>query len=341
MRFAPATALFAVLATGSVHADPIDEFYHGRTMSIVVGHEPGTGFDLYSRSLARHMSRFVPGTPTIVVQNMVGASGLNAISWLYSVAPKDGSVIAISAHTAPLEPLLGSGVAKFDASRFNWIGNIDHGVSVCGVWHTSGIATFDDVFKKEILLGGTGASGPLSSAANALRNLLGAKIKLVDGYKGSASIRMATLQGEVNGVCGISLSTLNAQYGQDVRDGRFKPILQFGTVESPALPGVPAVYRYARTDEDRQTFDLVFGAQSIGRAYAAPPDTPLARVQALRAAFMKTMEDPAFAAELEKQQLDLNPRSGEELQELFNSLFRSPRAVVERARAATKSAVSR
>jgi tripartite-type tricarboxylate transporter receptor subunit TctC len=338
MRFALATTLFAVLATGPVHADPIEDFYHGRTMSIVVGHEPGTGFDLYSRSLARHMSRFIPGTPTIVVQNMVGASGLNAISWLYSVAPKDGSVIAIAAHTAPLEPLLGSGVAKFDASRFNWIGNIDHSVSVCGVWHTSGIDKFDDVFSKEVLLGGTGASGPLSSAANALRNLLGAKVKLVDGYKGSASIRMATLQGEINGVCGISFSTLNAQYGQDVRDGRFKPILQFGTVESLLLPGVPAVYRYAKTDEDRQTFDLVFGAQAIGRAYAAPPDTPVARVQALRAAFMKTMNDPAFAAELEKQQLDLNPRSGEELQDLFNSLFRSPKAVVERARAATKSA---
>jgi tripartite-type tricarboxylate transporter receptor subunit TctC len=272
------------------------------------------------------------------VQNMVGASGLNAISWLYSVAPKDGSVIAIAAHTAPLEPLLGSGVAKFDASRFNWIGNIDHSVSICGVWYTSGIEKFDDVFTKEVLLGGTGASGPLSSAANALRNLLGAKIKLVDGYKGSASIRMATLQGEINGVCGISFSTLNAQYGQDVRDGRFKPILQFGTVESPLLPGVPPVYRYAKTDEDRQTFDLVFGAQAIGRAYAAPPDTPAPRVQALRAAFMKTMNDPAFAAELEKQQLDLNPRSGEELQDLFNSLFHSPKAVVERARAAMKSA---
>ncbi|MDB5551723.1 MAG: hypothetical protein JWL86_1707, partial [Rhizobium sp.] len=149
------------------------------------------------------------------------------------------------------------------------------------------------------------------------------------------------LQGEINGVCGISFSTLNVQYGQDVREGRFKPILQFGTVESPALPGVPPVYRYAKTDEDRQTFDLVFGAQAIGRAYAAPPDTPAPRVQALRAAFMKTMNDPAFAAELEKAQLDLNPRSGEELQDLFNSLFRSPKAVVERARAATKSAVAR
>jgi tripartite-type tricarboxylate transporter receptor subunit TctC len=339
MRFALATALFSAVLTTAAQADPIEDFYHGRTMSIVVGHEPGTGFDLYSRSLARHMTRFIPGTPTIVVQNMVGASGLNAISWLYSVAPKDGSVIAIAAHTAPLEPLLGSGVAKFDASRFNWIGNIDHSVSVCGVWHTSGIEKFDDVFSKEILLGGTGASGPLSSAANALRNLLGAKVKLVDGYKGSASIRMATLQGEINGVCGISFSTLNAQYGQDVRDGRFKPILQFGTVESPLLPGVPAVYSYAKTDEDRQTFDLVFGAQAIGRAYAAPPDTPAPRVQALRTAFKKTMNDPAFAAELEKQQLDLNPRSGEELQDLFNSLFRSPKAVVERARAATKSAV--
>jgi len=340
-RFALATALLSAALITAAHADPIEDFYHGRTMSIVVGHEPGTGFDLYSRSLARHMARFIPGSPTIVVQNMVGASGLNAMSWLYSVAPKDGTVMAISAYTAPLEPLLGSGVAKFDASRFNWIGNIDHSISVCGVWHTSGIETFDDAFKKEVLLGGTGASGPLSSTANALRNLVGAKIKLVDGYKGSASIRLATLQGEVNGVCGISFSTLNAQYGQDVRDGRFKPVLQFSNADYPGLPGVPSVYRYAKTDEDRQTYDLVFGAQAIGRAYAAPPDTPAPRVEALRTAFMKTMNDPAFAAELEKAQLDLNARSGEELQALFNSLFHAPKAVVERAKAATKSAAAR
>jgi len=209
-------------------------------------------------------------------------------------------------------------------------------VSVCGVWHTAGVEKFDDLFTKEIRVGGTGGGGPLSSAAHAVANLVGARIKLVDGYKGSVSVRLAILQGEVEGVCGMSLSSLNAQYGQDIREGRFKYVLQFGQTEAPHLKGIPAVYQYAKTDADRQTFDLVFGVQSIGRPYATPPGTPPERVEALRRAFDATVRDPGFIAEIERQQLDLNPQSGEDLQALFQRLYASPKEVVERAKAAVK-----
>ena len=327
-------ALIAIAS--SARADAVEDFYRGKTMTFIVGHEPGTGFDLYARTLSRHWSRHMPGAPGVIVQNMNGASGLVATNWLYNLAPKDGLAIATFAHTAPLEPLLGGGTARFEAQKFNWIGNADQSVSLCGVWHTAGVGKFDDLFSREILVGGTGLGGPLSSAANALANLVGAKVKLVDGYKGSVSVRLAILQGEIQGVCGMSLSSFNAQYGQDIKEGRFRFILQFGVREHPALPGVPPVYGYAKTADDRQAFDLVFGAQSIGRPYAAPPGTPPERVEALRRAFEATVRDPAFVAEIEKQQLDLNPMMGEELQALFTRLYASPKEVVERAKAATK-----
>ena len=325
------------MANGAARADAIEDFYRGKNINIIVGHEPGTGFDLYARTLSRHMGRHMPGAPGIIVQNMVGASGLAATNWLYNVAPKDGTVMATFAHTAPLEPLLGAATARFDAAKFNWIGNADQSVSLCGVWHTAGIEKFDDLFEKEILVGGTGLGGPLSSAANAVHNLVGAKVKLIDGYKGSVSVRLAILQGEIQGVCGMSLSSLNSQYGQDIRAGHFKYILQFGVKEHPALPGVPAVYGYAKSAEDRQAFDLVFGVQSIGRPFAAPPTTAPERVEALRRAFDATVTDPAFVAEIERQQLDLNPMNGEDLQELFRRLYAAPKDIVERARAATKT----
>ncbi len=337
-RIGPAVlAGVCALLTGEARADPVEDFYRGKQFTIVVGHEPGTGFDLYARTLSRHFFRHMQGAPSILVQNMNGASGLAATNWLYNVAPKDGTVMATFAHTAPLEPLLGGGAGRFDAGKFNWIGNIDQSVSLCGAWKSAGIDRFDDLYSKEILVGGTGLGGPLSSAANAVRNLLGVKVKLVDGYKGSVSVRLAILQGEIQGVCGMSLSSLNAQYGADIRDGNFKYILQFGASEHPLLPGVPAVYAYAKTPQDRQAFDLVFGVQSIGRPFAAPPGAPADRVDALRRAFDATMKDAAFMAEIAKQQLDLNPMNGEDLQALFTRFYAAPLEIVERARAATKS----
>jgi tripartite-type tricarboxylate transporter receptor subunit TctC len=331
-------ALALALCVQPASAQDAERFYAGRKLSVVIGHEVGTGFDLYGRALARHIGRFIPGNPNPVPENMIGVAGFAAANWLYNVAAKDGSVMAIFAHTAPFEPLLGKGTGRFDASKFNWIGNMDTVVGVCGVWDHAGIAKFDDLFTKEMLFGagGAGSGGPLTQFPTALRRLLGVKIKLIQGYKGSAEIRLAMARGELQGVCGIPISTLKTEWKDDFNAGRFKVILQLGRDRHPDLGGIPHVYDYTKTAEDRQVFDLIFGLQAIGRPFAAPPDVPADRVRALRAAFMAMTKDAGFLAEAAKVSLDVSPSPGEDVQAFVTRMYASPKPVVERARDALR-----
>jgi tripartite-type tricarboxylate transporter receptor subunit TctC len=317
-------------------ADDVERFYAGRKLSVVIGHEAGTGFDLYGRALARHLGRFIPGNPTLVPENMPGAAGFSSANWLFNAAAKDGSVIAIFAHTAPFEPLIGRGAGRFDASRFTWIGNLDAVVGTCGVWEHAGIAAFDELFTKEVLVGasGAGSAGPLSQFPTALRRLLGAKIKVIQGYRGSAEIRLALARGELHGICGLPLSTLKTEWRDDFAAGRFRILLQLGRERSPELPGIPHVYDYSRTAEDRQVFDLIFGLQAMGRPFAAPPGVPNDRIAALRTAFLAMANDPAFRAEAAKLQIDVSPTPGEAVQEFVTRMYGSPKAVIERAKEA-------
>ncbi len=337
-RCGAVAALLATLAAQPATAQDLERFYAGRKLSVVIGHEVGSGFDLYGRALARHMGRFIPGNPNLVPENMIGVAGLAAANWLYNVAAKDGSVIAIFAHSAPFEPLLGRGAGRFDASKFTWIGNMDAVVGICGVWDHAGVATFDDLFSKEILVGagGAGTSGPLTQFPTALRRLLGAKIKLIQGYKGSAEIRLALARGELQGICGLPLSTVKTEWKDDYNSGRFKIVLQLGRNRSAALPSVPHVYDYTKSDEDRQVFDLIFGLQAIGRPFAAPPDVPAERTRALRDAFTAMTRDPGFLAEASRVQLDVSPSTGEEVQAFVRRIYASPPAVVERAKEALR-----
>ncbi|HEY8580307.1 MAG TPA: hypothetical protein VIL72_10505 [Beijerinckiaceae bacterium] len=303
-------------------------------LQIVVGHEAGTGFDLYARTLARFMPAHLPGKPTAVVQNMNGASGLTAFNWLANVAPKDGSVIATATFTVPFEPLLGNAAARFEAAKLTWIGNMDSSVSICGVSKASGVRTFEDALKRETLLGSTGQAGPLSQSPRALNELLGARFKIIEGYKGSASVKLAIERGEVQGVCGISLSTVKTQY-RDVWDaGDFRLILQIGPAPHPDIKDVPHVYDFARDDEERAVFDVLFGSQGLGRSFVAPPGVPAERAEALRRAFDATMRDEAFLKEAEKIGLDIRPQSGAEVQAFIERVHAAPPAVAARARKA-------
>ncbi len=337
IRIALAMSAFFMAVAGA-SAQDVAPFYRGRTLSIVVGHEPGTGFDLYARTLARYFGKHIPGQPNVITQNMVGAAGLASANWLGNVAPRDGTVIATFAHTVSVDPLLGASGGKFDPARFNWIGNLDEVTGTCAFSPESGIATAADLFTREVLVGasGAGVGGPLSQSPRALRNLLGMKLKLIQGYKGSADVRLAILRGEVHGICGIPLSTLKSEWRDDFTSGRIRPLIQLGLNKSPELPGLPHVYDFAKTDEDRQAFDLVFGAQANGRPFAAPPEVPVERVAALREAFMNTVNDPQFRAEAEKLQLDLNPTAGEDVAKLIARFFAYPQDVVERAKTAVR-----
>jgi tripartite-type tricarboxylate transporter receptor subunit TctC len=313
-------------------ANEIADFYKGKTVSIVVGHQSGTGFDIYARAIAPHLSRLIPGNPSVVVQNMVGASGITAANWLANVAPKDGTVMATFVHTVAFEPVFGNDKAQYDPTKLNWIGSLESSTGLCGVTKASGIASFDDLLTKEAVFGATGATGPLGTFAQAVKNLLGAKLKVVYGYKGSADVKLAMGRGEVQGVCGLPLSTIKSFWADEYRTGDFKPIIQLNGEPHPELKGIPHVDRYAKSDEDRQVFNLIFGAQTLGRPYVSPPGQPAARTKALRDALMATMKDERFMADAAKAKLDIEPMTGEEVAALIAKYSAVSPAVIVRAK---------
>lgn len=329
-------ALMAVggAAITSARADEIAEFYKGRTINVVVGHETGTGFDLYGRLIGRHLGRFVAGNPSVVVQNMPGGGGLNSAQWLYNAAPKDGATLAVFAHTAPFEPLLGEGKAKLDGSRFIWIGNLEETSAICAVVQSAGVANSQDFLTKGILVGSSG--GPLGVFPTTLRKLFGANLKLVHGYKGSANVKLAMQRGEVQAICGISISTLKSQWADALADNSVKIVLQFGRQKHPEMPGVDHILDRAKTPADRQVFELVYGATALGRPLAAPPEVSPARAKALRAAFQAMIADAAFRADAAKSRLDLSPSTGEEIEAFVKRLYAAPKEVVDKAKAASR-----
>jgi tripartite-type tricarboxylate transporter receptor subunit TctC len=328
-----AAGLFAAPAA----ADEVADFYRGKTFTIVVGHEVGTGFDIYGRTLQRHLSRHIPGNPAVVVQNMVGASGINAANWLYNIAPKDGTVVATFVHTVPFEPLMGNSAAKFEVAKFTWIGNMEESVAICGVSKAAGVAKFDDMRTKETIFGATGATGPLVKSALAVKNLLGVKMKVVSGYQGSASVKVAIQRGEVHGICGLPMSTITSFWRDDYQSGNFKPIIQLSGRKQAELKDVPHVDDYAKSDEDRQVYGLIFGTQALGRIYLSPPAMPEARKVALRKALLDTMKDPEFIADATKTQIDISPMTGEETEAFIAKLSTASPAVIERTKQAFRT----
>jgi tripartite-type tricarboxylate transporter receptor subunit TctC len=332
-KFAAFGALLAAMSPA--HADAIADFYKGKTFSIVVGHEAGTGFDVYSRVLIRHMGRHVPGNPNMIVQNMLGASGVTAGNWLYNVAPKDGTVMGTFAQTVPLEPLFGNQQARFDAARFVWIGNMESSVAICGVTKASGVQSFDDIRKREIVMGATGPTGPLVKSALAVKNLLGAQIKVIPGYKGSADVKLAMNRGEVQGICGLPWSTVKSFWRQELETGDFRPIIQLSGGKTPEIGAIPHANDFIKNDRDRALHGLLFGVQALGRIYAVPPETPADRVSALRKAFMDTMADKEFLADAEKTGIDIIPMEGSVVSKLWAEFAATPAAIVEEAKKAT------
>lgn len=323
-----------LVAFAPAHADEVADFYKGRTLTIVVGHETGTGFDLYGRLIGRHFAKHVPGSPGVVVQNMPGGGGLNSAQWLYNAAPKDGATLAIFAHTAPFEPLLGEGRAKLDGARFTWIGNLEETAAICAVTQASGITTSQDFLTKGTLVGSSG--GPLGVFPTTLRKLLGANLKLIHGYKGSADVKLAMQRNEVQAICGISISTLKSQWSSELASGAVRIVLQFGRTKHPDMKGVDHIYDFAKTPTDRQVYELVYGATSLGRPLAGPPGIPDARTKALRQAFKEMIAGSEFLADAAKSRLDLSPAGGEEIEALVKRLYATPKEIVERAKAASR-----
>jgi tripartite-type tricarboxylate transporter receptor subunit TctC len=303
-----------------------------RSISVIVGFTPGGAYDLYARVLAKHLGKYLPGKPTVVVENMPGAGGLKAANYLYQVAPKDGSTFGTFARGVVIGPLFGQGA--FDGTKFSWIGSITDDVNVCLSWRTSQVRTWNDVMTKPFTVAGQGPQADPNVYANLVKNLFGAPIKLVNGYPGSNEIVLAMERGEVDGVCALSYSTARTTLDEKIKNKSINIVFQAGLKKAAELPDVPLLLDLARDDKQRAILKLVMGVQGMARPFVAPPGLPQARIEELRMAFAETMSDPAFLTEAKKLNLEVNPASGGEVEALVANLYRTPRDVVEQAQRA-------
>ena len=326
-----AFGIVAALLAQPAFAAGVEDFYKGKTISLVIGYSVGGGYDLYGRLLARHMGKYIPGQPTIVPQNMTGAGSMRAASFLYAAAPKDGTVFGTFGRTIATAPLLAPTSAPLDATKLTWLGSITNEVSLCATWHASPVKTWQDALDRPINMGGEGTGADPDVYALLYKNVFGAKWKLIAGYHGTNDIMLALERGEVDGLCGLSWSTLKARRMQWLNDKKIIIINQAALKKQPELPDIPLASDLTQDREKLQILKLFLASQEFARPFAAPPDIPADRKAALIAAFEQTMRDPEFLAEAQKLSMDVNPLSANAVSDLIAELYATPKPVVEKA----------
>jgi tripartite-type tricarboxylate transporter receptor subunit TctC len=323
----------SVALAAPARAQSVADFYKGKNISLAISFSPGGGYDLYARTLARHISKHVPGNPQIVPQNMPGAGGLRVAQFFHQAAPKDGLMFGTFTRMAGIAPLFDA-AQNYDSAKLTWLGAITDAVSVCITWHTSPVKTWNDFLAKPLTLGGTGAGGEINIFTNLYKNVFGANIKLVSGYPGTAEIMLAIERGELDGVCGIDWTTIKAQRQRWITEKQINVIAQSAFRKDPDLPHVPLIMELTRDPEKLQILKLFVSAHEFARPYAAPPGIPADRAAALITAFDATTKDPDFLAETAKQQMEVAPVSGKRLAAMLAELYTTPETILAKARAA-------
>lgn len=308
-----------------------DDFYRGKQVTIVVGFSSAGTYDATARLFARHLGKYLPGKPTIIVRNMPGAGSMVAANSLYSSAPKDGTTLGVIGGGAVLEPLLGNPQANYDARRFNWIGGRTRDNFLCVVWHSVAVKTLQDVTQREVAVGTTGPGSRTLTYPRALNELFGTKFKTVSGYPGGNEITLAMERGEVEGYCGWSLGSIKARAPDWLRDGKIRPLVQL-TLGKADLPDVPLATDLARNERERQAIAFFAADSVLAWPLMAPPGLPAERVAELRTAFDAMMKDPDLLAEATKQGLDIDPVGGAEIDALVQRVYATPPDVLELVR---------
>jgi tripartite-type tricarboxylate transporter receptor subunit TctC len=305
------------------------DFYAGKNLQVVIGVSAGGGYDTWGRIVARHIVRKLPGNPTAVPQNMPGAGSITAGNHIFNAAARDGTVIGILNRDAPLAPLTGSAAARFDATRFSWIGTPTVETNVCFVSAKASVRSIEDISKREVILGAVGPGSGSYNYPKALAGLLDLKIKLISGFPGSTDVLLAMERGEVDGMC-ESLDSVESRKPGAIKAKQLHVLFQGGMEPSPELPGVPFIRDFARNEEERQAIKLLYAGQGLGRPFIAPPDLVTGRLATLRKAFDETMKDADFLAEAKKLRLDVEPRTGAELEVLVKELYAAPKELMRR-----------
>jgi tripartite-type tricarboxylate transporter receptor subunit TctC len=324
--------LAALAASGSAGAQ---DFYKGKDITLYVGSGAGGAYDTYARLIARHYSRHIPGNPNVIVVDMPGASGRKMIGYLYNVAPKDGTAIGTALSTLTFDPLIGEDTA-FDATRLSWIGSANRETSTCIVWNASPIRTIEDVRKQVMTVGSSGPSSTDSIYPNVLNSLFGMKFKVIAGYTSAPLMSMAIEHGELDGRCGLTMSSLHSVNRSWTDEHKVRIILQIAIEKDPQIADVPFIFDLASTEEQRQILTLWAAPNKMGRPFYGPPGMPAERLNILRRAFDAMEKDPAFLADAARSGLGADGITGEQVDALVKQVYATPKDVVAKAAMAAK-----
>jgi len=323
-------AVLSLCPIWHAHGQTPAEFYRGKTVEIYIGTSVGGGYDAYARMLARHLGKYIAGNPTVVAKNMEGGGGMRLANFLYNAAPKDGTAFGTFNRGTGFDPLLGNRSAQFEATKFNWLGSTNNEVSVCVAWHAHGIATYQDVLDRELVVGASGPAADTFQFPKIANAVLGTKFKIVTGYPGGNDIDLAMERGEVQGRCGWSWTSVKATHPTWLSQKKINILFQMGLDKHPDLPDIPLIMELARNEEERAIFKLIFGRQVMAWPFALPPGVPAGRVALLRKAFVEAMGDQGFLADAARGNFEIRPVSGEAIQRLVQDIYDTPPAIVQK-----------
>jgi tripartite-type tricarboxylate transporter receptor subunit TctC len=326
-RMVPVAFCLVAAASSFAFAQSAPDYYRGKQVRMIVGHPVGNDYDLGGRFLAKYLTRHIAGNPLIVVSNMPAASSVAAANFLYSQAPRDGTVFGSFSRNIPSQALMRQANLDVDPRRYSWVGGTALPGRVCAAWHTAKVRTPADLLKTELIVGGGGSGSSLSILPTVFNHVLGTKFRLVEGYKGTNDTVIAMERGEVEGVC--------ATYGQfrvherALQEGKLRLILRAEEAPIPAIPEVPSIYDLARNEEQRQLMRFVFSSVEFGRPYVLPPDSPPQLVALMRKAFADAVNDPDLVAEAERLKLDMTYRPPDDLMTLVANLYATPHSIID------------
>ena len=329
------SALALLVFTGLACAAGVEDFYKGRNVTLVIGYSVGGGYDAYARLLRRYFGKHIPGNPSIVPEQMTGAGSLRSANFIYSVAAKDGTVFGTFSRSMGISPLVDK--AEFDSRKFTWLGSVTDDNTICVTWNTSPIKTWDDFLAKPSKFGGEGAGSDPDIWTLLYKNVFGAKAQLVSGYPGTNDVVLAMERGEIDGLCGISWSTIKSRHTEWLTSHSVNIIVQAALKKEPEIASVPLATELTKTPEQLQIIKLLLVSQAMARPFAAPPDIPADRKAALIGAFDATMKDADFLAEAQKLNFDVRPVTAKTIDALLAEVYQTPKDVIARATKAISS----
>jgi tripartite-type tricarboxylate transporter receptor subunit TctC len=330
-QYLASVAIASALALPA-RGETVEEFYKSHPVTMILGYSSGGGFDLYGRTVAKYYGKYLPGHPTIVVQNMPGAGSLLASNHVYNVSPKDGSVVAL-VRAPVMDPLTGTSNTNFDSTKFTWIGNGMNELTICAQLNNPQIKSMADAQKYPFTMASLGPGSDEDMFTKVLNHLFGLKDKIVSGYPGGAEAVLAIERGEVDGRCGWSWSSLMITRPDWVTSKRLQILASLSLERSPDLPDTPAITEFATTEKQKQILKVLIGCEMLGRPFLAPPGVPADRAAALRKAFDDTMADPAFIADRHAVNEVVNPVGWQYIDNLLKELYATPKDLIEETRA--------